>query len=142
MNVLFSPEFENGFLNEEYFQDLPYFNDFQIDMLLDFVESVEQGLPLKGKNKTSWQDNYQQEIAGSEWYKKDQCWHYHSGPYQTDEPNCYTINLAWNINGLTSSAVLHYQKLTENDIYILAYSPKHIPFPKPVENNPIKNRTT
>lgn len=141
MNVLLSPEFENGVLNEAYFRDLPYFDDVQIDMLLDFIESVEQNLPLKGRNKTSWQDNNEREIPETQWYKKEQCWHYHSGPYQSDEPHCYTINLAWNIDGLTSSAVVHYQKLNDDVIYILAYSPKHIPFPKiEMERNPIKSR--
>ncbi|MDH2998492.1 hypothetical protein A1D22_10815 [Pasteurellaceae bacterium LFhippo2] len=141
MIVLLAPEFETGFLNEEYFKDLPYFNDQEIEIFLDFITNVEQNLPLKGKNKTSWQNNYGSEIPDTEWYKEHNCWHYHCGEYIGQEPKVYTIQLSWNIEGLTSSAVIHYQKLNREMIYILAYSPKHIPFPRvDIASNPIISR--
>lgn len=141
MKVILSPQFQSGELDEEYFRDLPYFDDLQIEMLLDFIECVEQDLPLKGKNKTSWQDNKGNEIPDAAWYKIHHCWHYHSGPYRVNNPAIYTCHLEWNIEGLTSSAVIHYQKLSDDEIYILAYSPKHIPFPDvDMQTNPMRDR--
>ncbi len=141
MIVLFSNAFETGNLNTDFFQDVPYLNDIQIELLLNFVECVEKGFPLKGRNKTSWQDRLGNEIPDTELYKQNNCWHYHCGPYNQDLPDYYTVNLELNLSGLTSSAVLHYQKLDEHTIFLLAYSPKHIPFPKSSDiGNPVLGR--
>lgn len=141
MLVLLSSQFTQGNLNGEFFQDLPYFTDEQLERLLDFIESVEQGRSLIGKNKSSWQNNQGKPIPNTEAYQKGNCWHYHCGPYESQIPHCYTLNLAWNVQGLTSSAVLHYQKISTDAIFILAYSPKHLPFPhENFPNNPLLRR--
>lgn len=130
MLVSLSKQFEQGTLNSEFFQDLPYLNDTQLDLLLDFIEAVEKDELLVGKNKTSWQNNLGEEIPNTTFYRQHHFWHYHCGEYQGSIPECYTVRLAWNVKGLTSSAVLHYQKISEDEIFILAYSPRHIPFPR------------
>lgn len=137
MIVEISPEFEFGKLNSRFFQDFPYFDDLQVELLLDFIQGVREDRLLVGKNKTSWQDNQGREIPHSELYKQGNCWHYHSGPYASDVPNCYTYQLEWNVHGLTSSAVIHYQKISADEIFLLAYSPNHIPFPKAFPSNPL-----
>lgn len=53
MLVALSKQFERGTLNSAFFQDLPYLDDTQLDLLLDFIEAVEQDELLVGKNKTS-----------------------------------------------------------------------------------------
>ncbi|WP_439242477.1 hypothetical protein [Lonepinella sp. BR2474] len=141
MIVHFSKLFESGDANTSEFQDFPYFDDIQVEMLADFIESVRLDAPLVGKNKTSWQDNQGKIIPETELYQQYNAWHYHSGEYSESEPECYTYNLEWNVKGLKSSAVIHYQKITEQEIILLAYSPKHIPFPKIINStNPLSTR--
>lgn len=96
MLVALSKQFERGTLNSAFFQDLPYLDDTQQDEL------------LVGKNKTSWQNNLGEEIPNTAFYRWHNFWHYHCGEYQGSIPECYTVRLAWNVKGLTSSAVLHY----------------------------------
>ncbi len=142
MKVNISADFRYGTNNNDEFKDLPYLNEEQRQFFTLFVESVANDKPLIGKNKTSWQDNQGKNIPETEFYQQHHFWHYHSRPYKTGEtPECYTYNLEWNIKGLTSSAIIHYQKLSEQDITLLAYSPKHIPFPKIQDsNNPLLDR--
>ncbi|MDH2927894.1 hypothetical protein [Lonepinella koalarum] len=141
MIVHLSKQFENGLMNTLEFRDFPYFDDVQVDMLADFIASVRADNLLVGKNKTSWQDNQGNIIPETVLYQQHNAWHYHSGEYAESEPECYTYNLEWNIKGLKSSAVIHYQKITAQEILLLAYSPKHIPFPKMLDpNNPLSTR--
>lgn len=141
MIVNVSSLFINGHLNSEFFVDIPYLTQTEKILLRDFIIDVSHARPLKGKNKTSWQNNQGREIPNTALYKQGNCWHYHCGPYQQDTPKCYTVNLDWNVDGLTSSAVLHYQKISEQEIFILAYSRQHIPFPyEAILNNPLIGR--
>lgn len=137
MIVRVSPDFIHGVLNSRFFTDIPLMQKTQKIAVRDFIEAVREDRLLVGKNKTSWQDNQGREIPHSELYKQGNCWHYHSGPYASDVPNCYTYQLEWNVHGLTSSAVIHYQKISADEIFLLAYSPNHIPFPKAFPSNPL-----
>jgi hypothetical protein len=48
------------------------------------------------------------------------------------------VDLKSNASGLTSPAVIHYRKIDKNEIVIVGYSPKHLPFPNSdTSNNPL-----
>lgn len=130
MIVKVSADFISGNLNSEFFKDIPFLSREEKILLRDFIDDVSNDRELIGKNKTSWQNNLGEEIPNTAFYRQHNFWHYHCGEYQGSIPECYTVRLAWNVKGLTSSAVLHYQKISEDEIFILAYSPHHIPFPR------------
>lgn len=130
MIVKVSADFISGNLNSEFFKDIPFLSREEKILLRDFIDDVSNDRELVGKNKTSWQNNLGEEIPNTAFYRQHNFWHYHCGEYQGSIPECYTVRLAWNVKGLTSSAVLHYQKISEDEIFILAYSPRHIPFPR------------
>jgi len=50
-----------------------------------------------------------------------------------------TFNLAFNARGLTSDAVIHYQKLDDGTVLVVGFSPEHEPFPRSDEphENPL-----
>lgn len=130
MIVKVSADFISGNLNSEFFKDIPFLSREEKILLRDFIDDVSNDRELIGKNKTSWQNNLGEEIPNTAFYRQHNFWHYHCGEYQGSIPECYTVRLAWNVKGLTSSAVLHYQKISQDEIFILAYSPHHIPFPR------------
>lgn len=130
MIVKVSADFISGNLNSEFFKDIPFLSREEKILLRDFIDDVSNDRELIGKNKTSWQNNLGEEIPNTTFYRQHNFWHYHCGEYQGSIPECYTVRLAWNVKGLTSSAVLHYQKISQDEIFILAYSPHHIPFPR------------
>lgn len=134
---------QNGELNNQYFKDTQFLNTKEQEALLDFIEKVTQNSKLSGKNKPSWQDDYGNEIFGTTRYKKLECWHYHSGPsYHRKKYPVEYDRLKLNLDGDTSSEVIHYQKVDMDTIFIQAFSPKHEPFPS-VNSlpNPILERT-
>lgn len=130
MIVKVSADFISGNLNSEFFKDIPFLSREEKILLRDFIDDVSNDRELIGKNKTSWQNNLGEEIPNTAFYRQHHFWHYHCGEYQGSIPECYTVRLAWNVKGLTSSAVLHYQKISQDEIFILAYSSHHIPFPR------------
>lgn len=142
MKVELSQSFIKGNSNTEYFKDIPFMNDNELKTLYDFMRNIEQGMPLRGKNKPSWlDDNSLEDLPNTEIYKQNNCWHYHCGPYAKSKKFYAVRQLKLNINGETSSAVIHYQKITDTHIFIIAYSPIHIPFPNVfMRPNPLIDR--
>lgn len=141
MIIDLSEEFRKGRLNTPFFKDIPKMNENELKILFQFMQDVATEKPLRGKNKPSWLNDNLNTLPNTEIYKQYNIWHYHCGPYpQSNKLNrmsCLKINL----NGETSNAVIHYQKISDNHIFILAYSPQHQPFPK--ENdipNPLLQR--
>ena len=50
--------------------------------------------------------------------------------------------LKMNLDGETSGPVIHYQKISDEHIVIIAFSPQHKPFPREWDKpNPIIDRT-
>jgi hypothetical protein len=135
-------EFEFGTKNTKYFKDYSLLTAQQELSVVRFMNKVVNGQPLTGKNKPSWLYDDGAEITGSSFYKENLYWHYHSGPsYSPKQPiKSMTINLGLNISGLTSPEIIHYQKVTPNEVLIVGYSPEHDPFPQ--QNNPRKDLPT
>lgn len=140
-NVRLDPPFQTGALNEDFFIDLPHMNDEQKKALAKFIEKTTNGDPLPGKNKPSHLDDNLGKIPQTDLYEEGNYWHYHCGPSYSNPTNpSLTFNLGINLNGATSAEVIHYIKSKENedDITIVAYSPKHTPFPNSdSEDNPL-----
>lgn len=134
-DIHISDDFKLGKTNNRKFIDLPFLNPAQIELLLNFVEDVANNKALVGKNKPSWLSDNLNQIPDTEAYREYHFWHYHCGEF---DPNAkirsLTYQLKLNLDGLTSAAVIHYRKLTENKIVVVGFSPIHIPFPK--ENDP------
>lgn len=121
--------FQNGSLNDSFFVDLPNMNDIQVATLSDFISKTTSGLPLPGKNKPSHLDDSLNKIPGTDSYESGNYWHYHCGPsYSPSTKFALTYNLQMNLNGSPSAEVIHYIK-EDDDINIVGYSPRHIPFP-------------
>lgn len=132
--------FQTGSLNEDFFIDLPHMNEEQKAALAKFISHTTNGKPLPGKNKPSHLNDNLDKIPGTDLYEDGGYWHYHCGPVYGDGKNfSMTYNLGLNLNGATSSEVIHYIKPNDdNVIKIVAYSPKHTPFPNSdSESNPL-----
>lgn len=143
MNVELSEAFRTGSLNSAMFKDVPQMDDSELRCLYQFMQNVQAGMPLCGKNKPSWKNDNKSEIPNSGAYKAGKYWHYHCGPYNPTDTKNYPeiLYLEMNIQGKTSKAVIHYQKISKNHIFIVGYSPEHVPFPSAAALfNPILQR--
>ncbi|MDH2997158.1 hypothetical protein A1D22_05660 [Pasteurellaceae bacterium LFhippo2] len=110
---------------------MPFLSEEQRQLLFSFAKDVMQDKALMGKNKPSWLNDNLDEIIGAEDYKENSYWHYHCGEFNPNSKiRSLTYQLKLNLDGLTSRAVIHYQKVSEDEITIVAFSPEHIPFPK------------
>lgn len=139
--VELSKQFKKGRLNTPFFKDIPCMNDDELNLLFYFMKCVSNGEPLRGKNKPSWQDDDLHDIPNTESYQQNNIWHYHCGPYAESTIFNPMRDLKINLNGETSGPVIHYQKITDNHILIIAFSPNHEPFPRQWEqSNPLINR--
>lgn len=142
MKVELSKQFKEGRLNTPFFKDIQEMSDDELKLIFDFMKDVEQGKSLRGKNKPSWQDDNLDDIINTQTYQQNNIWHYHCGPYPQSSKYNAMSGLKLNLNGETSGAVIHYQKITDDHIIIIAFSPKHEPFPREWESpNPLIERT-
>lgn len=125
------------------FIDSDCLDDNQKEALAIFTESVANDIELRGKNKPSWQSDEGEDIHSAILFKENQCWHYHCGPYDKKiRKVCpMTKRLEFNPNGKTSSAVIHYRKVADDHIVVTAFSPKHIPFPRALNNSAILRKS-
>lgn len=146
IQVELSESFKKGRSNTLFFKDIQAMieqnSNEELALILQFMKDVSEGRLLRGKNKPSWQNDNLQDLPNSEFYKRKNIWHYHCGPYPESKKLNQMSPLKINLNGETSGAVIHYQKITENHILIIGYSPRHNPFPR--ENtipNPLLQRT-
>lgn len=129
-NVRLDEPFQKGSLDEEFFTDLPKMNQEQKQALAKFISHVTNGQSLPGKNKPSYLNDSLEKIPGTSAYEEGNYWHYHCGPgYNSSSNFSMTFDLGINLNGSTSSEVIHYIKENRDSILIVGYSPKHIPFP-------------
>ncbi|WP_337155250.1 hypothetical protein [Proteus terrae] len=135
--------FQDGNLNSSEFKDLKNFSDEEIRLLTTFISNVTNEKSLVGKNKPSWLNDNGEKIADTDAYEDGNYWHYHCGPYnESARIQAVTFNLNFNPLGLTSNAVIHYQKENDGKILIVGFSPTHLPFPKsddPHENPLFEN---
>jgi len=123
--------FQYGKLNEKHFVDLPFLNVSQRQALAAFLGAITREEPLPGKNKPSWINDEATKIPETDAYEEGDYWHYHCGPYAKDARlGSMAFNLGLNLSGLTSSEVVHYQKLNSGIVLIVGFSPSHTPFPK------------
>lgn len=129
IEVKLSRAFQFGELDDPYFKDIQKMNDDELALIHQFMQDVSNRKPLRGKNKPSWQYDNLNSIPNTEFYEQHNIWHYHCGPYADTARFNWMTELKLNLNGETSGAVIHYQKVTDHFILILAYSPKHDPFP-------------
>lgn len=130
----------------EHFKDYLALEPAELNLLVDFVSDVKHGVALDGRNKPSWLDKNQKEILSVKfrYYKTCKLWHYHLGPFSTTPPKVKTKIRVMNIDGKTSSAIIHYKWYNEDmkELIIIAFSPIHDPFPEPdYINNPLKSRS-
>lgn len=140
--IQLSNKFKKGRLNTPFFKDIPYMNDDELALLFDFMRCVSDHILLRGKNKPSWQDDNLDDIPNTKSYQQNNIWHYHCGPYAESTIFNPMRDLKINLNGETSGPVIHYQKITDNHILIIAFSPNHEPFPRAWDTpNPIIDRT-
>jgi len=101
IKVVISPAFSKGNLDGDDFRDAPNFREKDILHLTTFVDAVEAGTPLQGKNKPSWLNDDFEEIQYTESYKEDNYWHYHGvEKSDTRKVNAFTYDLGINLNGL------------------------------------------
>ncbi|MFQ1047124.1 hypothetical protein ACIRXL_12055 [Avibacterium paragallinarum] len=141
MRVELSQQFIKGRLNTPFFKDVPAMSEDELKCLFLFMQDIQQGKRLRGKNKPSWLDDNLNEIPHTEIYQQNNIWHYHCGPYQPSNKYHPMSALKINLEGETSGPVIHYQKVTEEHIVIIAYSPNHQPFPKESDiPNPLTDR--
>lgn len=130
IKIRLSDDFKFGQTNNAKFVDVPFLNPTQRKLLLDFLEAVSNDQALMGKNKPSWLDDNLDEIPNTENYQANRFWHYHCGEF---DPNAkiraLTYQLKLNLDGLTSAAILHYRKVSNEEVTIVGFSPIHIPFP-------------
>lgn len=132
--------FQKGQLNDHQFTDLPNFSEDQVKLLTTFMGKVVNEEPLLGKNKPSWLNDDHEKIPDTDAYEDGNYWHYHCGPYtENKHVNRMTFNLNFNADGLTSDAVIHYQKEADGTVLIVGFSKTHVPFPKSDEphENPL-----
>ena len=141
IRVNLADAFTIGDLDSYNFKDLNYLSDKQEGALALFIDSVEAGNPLTGKNKPSWLNDALEELPYTSTYQVLNYWHYHCGPsYSNTKVKNLTFDLALNLDGVTSSEVIHYTKENDGSITIVAFSPEHIPFPPsdhPAQLNPL-----
>lgn len=139
--VTLDEAFTTGELNSTEFKDLNYLSDDEMEALALFIDNVETGKGLVGKNKPSWLDDNLDELPHTSSYKDLNYWHYHSGPdYSGSAAKSLTYDLKLNLNGITSSEVIHYIKDSHDSITIVAFTPEHTPFPRsddPNNTNPL-----
>lgn len=139
--VVLNEDFEYGTLDNVFFKDLKFLSKEQIASLSVFIDKVSKGQPLVGKNKPSWLSDDGSELPYTETYKYYGYWHYHCGPtYASTLSYSMTHDLRINLNGLTSSEVIHYTREEDGSIVVQAYSPQHTPFPAsdhPKHKNPL-----
>lgn len=129
--VDFSPSFLNGFLNNSEFIDFQHLNQKQLKSVTEFMYKVREGSPLPGKNKPSWLNDNLSHIPHTQSFEDSNYWHYHCGPdYSTSTNISLTINLQMNLNGATSAEIIHYQKIDDDTIIVVGFSPQHNPFKK------------
>ncbi|MGF7432097.1 hypothetical protein [Pasteurella bettyae] len=134
IKIELSEQFKKGRLNTSFFKDIQTMIDEdsneELALIFNFMQDIANQKLLRGKNKPSWLNDNLETIPNTEFYETHNIWHYHCGPYAESAKFNAMSKLKLNLNGETSSAVIHYQKITDNHIFILAYSPKHEPFPK------------
>lgn len=141
MIVELSEEFKKGRLDTPFFKDIQAMDEDELKILFQFIQDISAGKSLRGKNKPSWLNDNLDTLPNTEFYEQHEIWHYHCGPYPESTRLNQMSHLKFNLNGETSSAVIHYQKVSENHIFILAYSPQHEPFPKESDiPNPLLQR--
>lgn len=141
IKVTLSDAFKFGTVNNPKFIDMPFLNELQRKLLIDFVEAVSNDKALMGKNKPSWLDDNLDEIPHTENYQSNRFWHYHCGEFHPNAKiRSLTYQLKLNLDGLTSAAIIHYRKISPNEITIVGFSPVHIPFPYEDDpDNPLFN---
>ncbi|OOF40845.1 hypothetical protein BKK47_02765 [Rodentibacter mrazii] len=131
MKVNFSEAFRSGTANNRQFVDMPFLSKAQKNLIFVFARDVMLDKALVGKNKPSWLDDNLDEIPNTENYQANHFWHYHCGEFDPGaKVRRLTYQLQLNLEGLTSAAVLHYRKVSQEEITIVGFSPIHIPFPK------------
>lgn len=139
--VILDDAFIDGSTKTDFFVDFKHLNDVQIQSISTFVAKVSNNEPLPGKNKPSWLDDNLQKLPHTDNYEDNNFWHYHCGPnFNTGKSFSMTFNLTTNLNGATSAEVIHYVKVTDDEIQIVGFSPKHQPFPssdKLEDDNPL-----
>ncbi|TOH45880.1 hypothetical protein CGI79_24740, partial [Vibrio parahaemolyticus] len=77
IRVNLAEAFTTGDLDSYNFKDLNYLSDDQEGALALFIDSVEAGSPLTGKNKPSWLNDDLEEIPHTSTYQALNYWHYH-----------------------------------------------------------------
>lgn len=139
--IKIAEDFQNGSANDDFFIDMPYMQEGQLKALAAFIGGVMRRESLPGKNKPSWVDDSYQKIPMTDGYEQGEYWHYHCGPSYANSPlKSATYNLNTNFNGVTSSEIIHYQKMEDGTVFIVGFSPKHLPFPNsddPNNGNPL-----
>ena len=117
--------------NDGRFKGFSQLNDEELKLFERFINGFIQDWPLPGRNKESWLDSTNTPIPGTEDYQRLNIWHYHCGPFAASATGApFTHKLQRNLRGETSAAVIHYRKVDDDTIIILAFSPEHIPFPQ------------
>lgn len=128
--IKIAEDFRNGSANDDFFIDMPNMSESQLKALAVFIGKVQRREPLSGKNKQSWLDNNYKKLPKTDGYEEGDYWHYHCGPsYSSSSVKGMTYNLNVNLHGVTSSEVIHYQKICDGTVFIVGFSPKHLPFP-------------
>ncbi|EGQ8192687.1 hypothetical protein [Vibrio parahaemolyticus] len=121
-----------GNTNTNEFMDYEFIEGQDLQDFALFITSVLNGQSLHGRNKPSWTTPEGKVIAT---YQKANIWHYHSGPHRlelpTQTPNIRVINEG----RFGTPAVIHYTWASEDVLVILAYSPRHNPFPLPSDKH-------
>ena len=123
MKIELSKQFQEGRLNTPFFKDIQAMSDEELQLIFDFMQSIEQGKRLSGKNKPSWLDDNLNDIPNTEVYKQNEIWHYHCGPYNKGSKYNPMSGLKMNLDGETSGPVIHYQKISDEHIVIIAFFP-------------------
>lgn len=130
MKVNVSDYFRNGQTCNQKFIDMPFMSNAQKELLFAFMKAVKADDALMGKNKPSWLDDHLDEIPNTENYQANRFWHYHCGEFPPEAKiRSLTYQLKLNLDGLTSAAIIHYRKVSPDEITIVGFSPIHTPFP-------------
>ena len=116
--------FYNGETTSDYFIDFSYLSDDQIGLIEDFSYAALRGSRLSGRNKRSWVDRNGNDVPTAQSYKSSHMWHYHAGPHDNSKHDTENVRTE-NLGQQTSDSVIHYCWRGENEIVILAFSPKH-----------------
>lgn len=137
--------FYEGKKRTNFFSDFTELLPHELEVLFSFIAKVKSGQPIEGKNKTSWTDENGQEINSVTFtsYKTCKLWHCHVGPFTAVPYKAQENIRVLNLKGKTSSAIVHYKwyDVERTKLIIIAFSPKHKPYPKPDhEDNPLPQR--